>query len=238
MGLFKNEDLFFEVEKLKKSNVNVIVENRIFDFEKNFFDNNLILSELFFCILTANFDAEKAIVIQNNLFDCFFNCFLDDIKVSLKNEGYRYPNVRAEYIFLARKKFFEEINVFFGFSSLKSLIDSFYEIKGSDFLRFFFVENVKGFSFKEASHFLRNIGFKEFSIVDFHIVDLLKRYSFLDDSFGIYTSGKNIGRRKSLSKKDYFFVENILKNIAFKLSLDLSRLDLYLWFLETGKVLK
>ncbi len=234
----KKDFLIKKILELKNSSVKSIVENRILELEYNFKFNNKILSELFFCILTANFDAEKTIRIQENINNCFFDCSLEDIKKNLKLQGYRFPNIRGEFIFLARKKFYENIRREFGFDSLKLLIDTFYEVKGSVFLRNFFVENVKGFSFKEASHFLRNIGFKEYSIVDFHIVDLLKEYSFLKKDFGVFTSGKNKGKRKSLSKNDYFFVESILKNIALKTNLDLSRLDFYLWYLETGKILK
>ncbi len=233
-----NNVLIKKILELKNSNIKNVVENRILELENNFKYNNKILSELFFCILTANFDAEKTIKIQNNINDCFFECSLNDIKKSLKEQGYRFPNIRGEFIFLARKNFYENIKEEFNFKNIKILIDTFYETKGSVFLREFFVDNVKGFSYKEASHFLRNIGFKEYSIVDFHIIDLLKEYNFLNEDFGVYTSGKNKGKRKSLSKKDYFFVENILKNIGLKTNLDLSRLDFYLWYLETGKILK
>ncbi len=235
----KNKNVLIKkILELKNSNIKSVVESRILELESNFKYNNKILSELFFCILTANFDAEKTIKIQNNIGNCFFECSLNDIKKSLKEQGYRFPNIRGEFIFLARKKFYENIKEEFNFKNIKILIDTFYEVKGSVFLREFFVDNVKGFSYKEASHFLRNIGFKEYSIVDFHIIDLLKEYTFLSEDFGVYTSGKNKGKRKSLSKKDYFFVENILKNIGLKTNLDLSRLDFYLWYLETGKILK
>ena len=40
-------------------------------------------------------------------------------------------------------------------------------------LRAFFDENAKGIGMKEASHFLRNIGFKEYAILDKHIVNCL-----------------------------------------------------------------
>ena len=246
----KQKDLFFKVKKLVNSDVKLKVDNTIKTLEKNFFYNKKILSEMFFCILTANFDAEKTIFIQKNLNSCFFNCSLKDLKFNLKKFSYRYPNVRAEYIFLARKKFYENIKEEFGFDNIKSLIKSFKDIndvnikvlygfdEDSFLLRDFFVSNVKGFSYKEASHFLRNIGFKQFSIVDFHIIDILKKHSFLEENAFVYTSGKNKGKRKSLSKKDYYFVENILKNIAKKLNLNLSELDFYLWYLETGKILK
>jgi len=45
-------------------------------------------------------------------------------------------------------------------------------------------------------------------------------------------------KTKSLNKNKYLEAENILKKIAEKTNLSLGELDLYLWYLETGKVLK
>ena len=84
---------------------------------------------------------------------------------------------------------------------------------------------MKGLGFKEASHFLRNIGYDDYAIVDFHIVDLLVRHNL-------------IKKPKTLSRVKYLEIEEILRKIAKKSGLTLAELDLYLWFLETIKVLK
>jgi len=88
------------------------------------------------------------------------------------------------------------------------------------------VKNIKGLGFKEASHFLRNIGFKNLAIIDFHIVDLLIKHKLIDK------------KPKSLSKSKYLEIEEKLKKIANELNLSLGELDLYLWYMETGKILK
>jgi len=80
---------------------------------------------------------------------------------------------------------------------------------------------------KEASHFLRNVGHKDYSIIDFHIVNFLVRHGLLEPL-----------KSKSLTKKKYLEIENILEKISEKTNLSLGELDLYLWFDETGKVLK
>lgn len=87
------------------------------------------------------------------------------------------------------------------------------------------VKNIKGIGLKEASHFLRNIGKFEFAIIDFHIVDLLEKHGIFE-------------KPKTITPKKYFEIENILQNLARKLNMSLGELDLYLWYLETGKVLK
>jgi N-glycosylase/DNA lyase len=87
------------------------------------------------------------------------------------------------------------------------------------------VKNIKGLGFKEASHFLRNIGFDDYAIIDSHIIDLLERYKF-------------INQPKTLTRKKYMEIEKILQTIATQTNLTLAELDLYLWHMETGKIFK
>ncbi len=161
--------------------------------------------------MTANYQAEKSIQIQSNIDDGFINFTKNKLKKELRNNGYRFPNVRAEYIHEARKHR----------PTLKNTINSLEEPE----LREWIVNNVKGIGFKEASHFLRNIGFKNSAIIDFHIIDLL-------------TEHKIIERPKTLKKDIYLEIETKLKQLAEKTSLTLAELDLYLWYMETGKILK
>ena len=91
--------------------------------------------------------------------------------------------------------------------------------------RTWLVKNIKGLGMKESSHFLRNIGYKNVAIIDFHIIDLLER-------------NKLISRPKTLTKVKYFETESVLRKIAEKSDLTLAELDLYLWYMETGKILK
>ena len=82
------------------------------------------------------------------------------------------------------------------------------------------VKNIKGIGYKEASHFLRNTGCKEVAIIDRHIMRVL---------------GIKVGH---LNRKRYMEIEKLLENIAKTLDLTLAELDLYLWSMETGEVLK
>lgn len=92
-------------------------------------------------------------------------------------------------------------------------------------VRLHLVKNIKGIGLKEASHFLRNIGKFDYAIVDFHIVDVLVNHGILE-------------KPKTMTPKKYFEIENILKELAQKTNTTLGELDLYLWYSETGKVLK
>jgi len=84
---------------------------------------------------------------------------------------------------------------------------------------------VKGFGYKEASHFLRNIGFENLAIIDFHIIDSLVDAGLIE-------------KPKTITPKKYLEIETMLKKIAEKSGMNLAELDLYLWCNETGKVLK
>jgi len=201
------------IENLKKSRVKNLVDARIKEFKEiGKKSSNEIFKELCFCILTANFNAEKGIKIQNEIDDGFLT--LDDSKLTRKLEdlGHRYPIARAKYILVARK--YKD--------TLKDIIKSF---DNDDALREWLVKNVKGLGYKEASHFLRNISYTNFAIIDFHIINILVRYNL-------------IKKLKSLTKRKYFEIEGLMREIARKSDLNLAELDLYLWYLDTGKVLK
>ena len=208
-----NAHLLESIENLKNSEVKNLVNTRIREFKENGAKSNgEIFIELCFCILTANFNAEKAIKIQIEIGKDFLTLTESQLAEKLKRLGYRYPNTRAKYIGKARK--YKD--------SLKNVISSF---NAEDELREWLVKNIKGIGYKEASHFLRNIGYTNFAIIDFHITDLLARYKLLE-------------KPKTLTKKEYFKIENLLREIAEKSNLNLAELDLYLWYMETGKILK
>lgn len=201
------------IENLKKSKVRNLIEKRMKEFKE--MDNkpsSEIFKELCFCILTANFNAERSIKIQSDIGEGFLTLSESQLTKKLRKLGHRYPDTRAKYIVGARKHT----------NSLKDIISSF---NNEDELREWLVKNIKGIGYKEASHFLRNIGYTNFAIIDFHIIDVLTKHKLIE-------------RPKTLTRKRYIEIENLLKKIAKKLNLNLAELDLYLWFIETGKILK
>jgi N-glycosylase/DNA lyase len=56
-------------------------------------------------------------------------------------------------------------------------------------------------------------------------MELLERYNI-------------IHQPKTLTKKTYKEIEHALQTIATHTNLSLAELDLYLWYMETGKILK
>lgn len=199
------------IKRLKRSEIGKMVERRVKEFEENK-SSDRIFEELCFCILTANFNAERAIRIQEKIGNGFLTFSQERLAEELKRLGHRYPKTRARYIAEARKYK----------NSLKKIINSFEDERK---LREWLVKNIKGIGYKEASHFLRNVGFKNLAIIDFHILKLLTKH-------------KLARKPKTLTRKKYLEIERKLRKMAKKLNLSLAELDLYLWYLETGKILK
>ena len=202
-----------ELKKLKEGPIGDIVRQRMNEFELlGRGTEEDLFKELCFCILTANYSAERGIRIQKEINLGFLSLPLDELARKLRELGHRYPEIRAKYIVEARKYL----------GKLKKVLESFDD---EALLRDWLVKNVKGLGYKEASHFLRNIGFKNIAIIDFHIIDLLVKYGIIE-------------RPRSLTKKKYMEIEDILRKIAEISGLTLAELDLYLWHMETGKILK
>jgi len=193
--------------------VNEKVSRRIREFEEIGRKKENAFSELCFCILTANYSAEGGLRIQEKCSEEFFKLDEHQLAERLKELGYRYPKSRAKYIVEARKIYDEIWRIV---NSGKDTME----------IRRWLVENVLGLGFKEASHFLRNIGFKNIAIIDKHILRVLRRHGLIERE------------PRGLSKSKYLDIEKILLRIAGKLGISPAELDLYLWYMDTGKILK
>lgn len=197
------KELIAKIEGLKKSDIKDLIDERIRQFKSvKRKGEDALFQELCFCLMTANFDAARAIKIQNDIGNGFLTLSEKDLAKELIRSGHRFPNARAKYIYEAR-----------------------IHAKSLKLDRDWLVENIKGLGYKESSHFLRNVGCDDYAIIDFHIIDIL-------------VGNKLIRRPKTLNKKRYLEIEKILKKLADESGLTLAELDFYLWYMETGKILK
>ena len=144
-------------------------------------------------------------------FDGFSKLSQDELTKRLQELGHRFYNVRAGFIAEARKNI-----------DIKQRIQSFNDEREA---REWLVENIKGLGMKESSHFLRNVGYKNIAILDKHIINVLSEHNIIE-------------RPKNLNKQRYLDIEKRLEELAKATSLSLGELDLYLWYMKTGKVLK
>ncbi|MDP3791132.1 MAG: N-glycosylase/DNA lyase [Candidatus Omnitrophota bacterium] len=171
-----------------------------------------IFSELCFCLLTPQSNArhcdkaiqelkERGLLLKGNA---------ASIRNILKGKA-RFHNKKAEYIVGARACFD------------KSIFECGNAIKIRDLL----VSQIKGLGYKEASHFLRNIGMgQDIAILDRHILKNLKRYGAID----------NIPA--SLTPRLYLNIEERAKAFAKRIKIPLAELDLLFWQKETGQIFK
>ncbi|HEC81204.1 MAG TPA: N-glycosylase, partial [Thermoplasmatales archaeon] len=93
-----------ELLRLRESGVKSVVDDRLKEFKRiGRGSDEEVFKELCFCILTANFNAERSIRIQKVIGDGFLTFSKEMLAEKLRELGHRYPTARAEYIFDARK---------------------------------------------------------------------------------------------------------------------------------------
>lgn len=133
---------------------------------------------------------------------------------------HRYPNARSRYIVASRDFLNEHCGL-----RLRSLLHSF---DGPQERRDWLVreKGIKGLGYKEASHYLRNIGFRGYAILDKHVLNSLFELKIIDDPKPPNTRSK------------YLTVEAKLKDLTRALEIDFDELDLVLWSMKTGVILK
>ena len=196
------------------------IKNRLADFKKVMqWDEPDVFAELAFCLLTPQssakvcWDAVTRLKQQSLLMKGDASAFQPHLS------QVRFGDSKARYIVEARKMFTKD-----GRLQLKPQLSSFYNPYE---LREWLVENVKGLGYKEASHFLRNIGLgEEFAILDRHILRNLNRLGVIPEI------------PVSITKKRYLEMEEKLRRFAGEIGIPMADLDLLFWSKETGWIFK
>ncbi len=203
-------------EALKKTRAEKIVKERIKEFmAKNKESNDEWFSELCFCILTANSKAKTAINIQNELgFKGFSEKSEKELAEVIFRNKHRFSAMKAKYLVNARQ-----------YMDIKGLVEKLLP-KGQEFARNELAKIIPGIGLKEASHFMRNVGFFDLAILDRHILALLKEYGYIEKA------------PKTLTKNEYLRIEKIFQKLAKEFNMSAAELDLTMWCMRTGEVLK
>lgn len=217
----KKNEYFYEIEKIYKEKQKDI-EKRLREFKEIWErgSNEDIHAELSFCILTPQskaVNAWKAITTlrENGL---LFNGSAEDIVEYLNIV--RFKNNKAKYLVALREQMQNEK----GEIITKDFFNSIADVKDK---REWIVKNIKGMAYKEAGHFLRNVGFgKEIAILDRHILKNLVKLEVIEDV------------PKSLTPKLYLEIEEKMKAYCKFISIPMDSLDLLLWYKEAGEIFK
>lgn len=197
------------------------IRERLAEFARVWNDgtDETIWEEMVFCFFTGGCSAKMGLRSVNAVRPLLMEGTHDEIMNALVGV-HRYPRARARYVAESRKFLQESI----GFEIKRRLTDFDCHFERRDWLAK--EKGIKGLGYKEASHFLRNIGFKGYAILDKHVLRCLADLKIIDDPKPPNTRSK------------YLSIEAKLKAFASKTRIDLDEMDLVLWSMRTGEILK
>jgi N-glycosylase/DNA lyase len=175
--------------------------------------------ELVFCIFTAGASARmglRSIAAVRPLLQAGAH---DDLALALTGV-HRYPRSRSGYIVTTREHLTADCAM-----RLRARLSSFADpIARRDWLAR--TRDIKGLGYKEASHFLRNIGLKGYAILDKHILRSLCELGVIQSP------------QPPTTRARYLKTEDELRRFAREVEIDFDELDLVLWSMKTGEILK
>jgi N-glycosylase/DNA lyase len=171
--------------------------------------------ELAYCLLTPQSSAVHAGRVVDRLAEAdFLGTGGDPTHLLRAKEQYiRFHNTKARRLLEARSLF----------PAIRRMLGSGEPAPAE---RTWLVTNVKGLGWKEASHFLRNIGRRDLAILDRHILRNLARHGVI----------RTIP--SSLTPSRYRAIEERFARFAQALGIPMDELDLLFWSRETGEILK
>ncbi|MGH9800860.1 MAG: hypothetical protein ACRD82_10890 [Blastocatellia bacterium] len=183
-------------------------------------DDARLFEELCYCIFTAGASARMGL----NSIERVRRHLLSGRQLRLENllvGAHRYPRARSGYIVHTRDYLKRECGL-----RLSEKLASFG--RDAEARRDFFARNtgIKGIGYKESSHYLRNIGYCGYAILDKHIMNTLHEVGLIDSP------------KPPTTKKKYVIVEEQMRKFAAELKINFDELDLLLWSNKTGEILK
>lgn len=178
-------------------------------------DEREVFYEFCYCICTPQSKARHAWQVERILREReFFERPFDPTPVLADRTHYiRFHRTKAARLLALRERFGEIV------AALNSTCDA-------RQLRTWITDNVEGFGMKEASHVLRNLGRFELAILDRHILRHLEQLGVIATS------------EPPRNRLEYEAIESAFSNFASRCSIELQALDLLLWAIEAGEVLK
>jgi len=197
----------------------VEIERRLADFcAARESTEESLLSELAFCLLAIQTSARRSDhavqgLVANGL---LWRGSATAIARFLRTRV-RFHNHKAAYLVAARDHFFAAN------PTLRAWLDSTSPTAAREYL----VRELDGFGYKEASHFLRNVGRGEdFAILDRHVLKNLRYH-------GVIRTIPD-----SLTARRYLMIEDRVRNFSRDVRIPMAALDLVFWSRETGEVFK
>lgn len=194
---------------------------RLSEFEDiwNNADDERLWEEMVFCFFTGGCSAKMGLRSIGAVKRLLKNGTHDELTQALLGV-HRYPNARSRYIVESRDFLTKHCQMHLG-TKLKSFEC---ELERRDWL--VKEKGIKGLGYKEASHFLRNIGLKGYGILDKHVLQCMFELRLITDA------------KPPNNRLKYLRCELSLKSFAKSLEIDFDEMDLVLWSMKTGEILK
>jgi N-glycosylase/DNA lyase len=214
------------------------VEERLAEFRRIWEsrDNTALFLELAFCLFTPQSGARRCALALERLTgsDLIFRGCFDDICAELNIV--RFRNNKTRYLLEARERFLGPGG---------SLYEFLLGCGTAPAMRKALVDTVKGIGYKEASHFLRNIGLGEdLAILDRHVLRVMERLGLLENrpEDGGGSGRKPVSGRRavpaSISGARYRDLEERLRGYAKRAGVPMGHLDFVLFYMATGDIFK
>jgi N-glycosylase/DNA lyase len=177
--------------------------------------------EMVYCIFTAGASAKMGLRSVDALRPLLrMGAQAEMTKALVAAGAHRFPNARPGYVIVTRDYLEESFSM-----QLRRRLESFGDpMERRDWLAR--EPRIKGLGYKESSHFLRNIGFKGYAILDKHIVRCLCELKVIDSP------------KPPTSRGRYLETEDRMRRFAAEMRIDFDELDLLLWSTRTGEILK
>ena len=195
-----------------------LIRSRLDEFRDVFEKGNdrRIFEELAFCILTSAVGPRMGLKGVSAIKDLLISGNEGELQLRLKYE-HKYPE-RAGYIVHTREYLKRKCNF-----ELKALLLSF---ENPTDRRDFFASNrdIRGIGYLQASHFLRNIGFFGYALLDKNVLSSLYELGVIESTKAPTTRNK------------YIDLENRMKRLAETIEISIDELDLLLWSRRTGHI--
>lgn len=184
-------------------------------------DDARLWEELVYCIFTAGASARMGLKAIEAIRPLLFEGSREAMtEVLLSARAHRYPVARPGYVVTTRDYLQQDCQM-----RLRERLDSFTDpLARRDWLAS--ERRIKGLGYKEASHFLRNIGLSGYAILDKHILRSLAEMGVIDSPQPPNTRAR------------YLKTEERLRRFADDVRIDFDELDLVLWSMKTGEILK
>lgn len=211
------------IERIKKAyeERRAEIRARIAEFEEVWRSGSdeRLWEEMVFCFFTGGCSARMGLRSIEAVRPLLLTGTHEELTEALVGR-HRYPRARAGYIVASREFLMEHCGL-----RLREKLESFADpLERRDWL--VREKGIKGLGYKEASHFLRNIGLKGYAILDKHILRSLAELKIISDPKPPNTRSK------------YLTIEDSLKKLSERIEIDFDELDLILWSLKTGEILK